>query len=70
MTANSSPATKETSVALLAEALAPRLAHELSQRVPANANGAAPTAQLLTLDELVARAPACEATADLEALAL
>jgi hypothetical protein len=41
---------------VLADALAPRLAQELSQRIP-TAAGPAPTARLLTLDQLVAQLP-------------
>jgi hypothetical protein len=41
----------------LAEALAPRLAAELSTRLHAPTDEAAPTARLLTLDQLVAELP-------------
>jgi hypothetical protein len=51
------PAAKQASVALLVDALAPRLAAELSLRVPTAPNGDAPPARLLTLDELVAQLP-------------
>ncbi len=53
------PPDAESSEALdrLAEMLAPRLAHELSTRMPAPAGEQAATARLLTLDELVAQLP-------------
>lgn len=45
-------------VTVLAEALAPRIAEELSSRIPrATIPETAPTARLLTLDELVAELP-------------
>jgi len=45
-------------VTVLVDALAPRLAEELSSRIPATATPEpAPTARLLTLDELVAELP-------------
>jgi hypothetical protein len=55
----SSKASREpTPVTVLAEALAPRLAQELSSRISrATIPEAAPTARLLTLDELVAELP-------------
>ncbi len=47
-----------TAVTVLAEALAPRLAEELSNRIPRTAVSArSETACLLTLDELVAELP-------------
>ena len=46
-----------TSVALLAEALAPRLAQELALRAPPSTAAASPTSRLLTLDELVSELP-------------
>jgi hypothetical protein len=52
-----SPKARQPSVALLADALAPRLAAELSQRVPTAPNAGQPSARLLTLDELVAQLP-------------
>jgi ABC-type branched-subunit amino acid transport system ATPase component len=52
------PAAEPGVVAVLAEALAPRLAEELSQRFLPTAGAAlATTARLLTLDELVAELP-------------
>ena len=54
---------------MLADALAPRLAEELANRLPAPR--AVPTAaRLLTLDQLIAELPPAQAAADLEALAL
>ena len=44
-------------VAVLAEALAPRLAAELAARTPGAAGHEAATARLLTLDQLVAELP-------------
>jgi hypothetical protein len=44
-------------LAELAAALAPRLADELSARIPARPQQASETARLLTLDELVAELP-------------
>ena len=44
-------------LARLADALAPRLAAELSARLPAPAGEQATAAKLLTLDELVAQLP-------------
>jgi hypothetical protein len=44
-------------VTVLADALAPRLAEELSHRIPPRASELATTARLLTLDELVAQLP-------------
>ena len=52
---SSSPA--PSAVALLAEALAPRLAQELSTRIPAAPDPRAASARLLTLDQLVAELP-------------
>ncbi len=47
-----------TAVTVLAEALAPRLAEELSNRIPRTAvSERSETARLLTLDELVAELP-------------
>jgi hypothetical protein len=54
--ANSS-AEGSADVALLAEALAPRLADELSARMRTPSGPEAATARLLTLDELVAELP-------------
>jgi hypothetical protein len=57
----SEPAAGPEPVAILADALAPRLAEELSSRVPAAATpGPAATARLLTLDELVAELPSAK----------
>jgi hypothetical protein len=56
----SPPAGRQPSVALLADALAPRLAAELSLRITTAPNGDAPNARLLTLDELVAQLPAAK----------
>jgi hypothetical protein len=50
------PDRKAEAVSVLAEALAPRLAQELSQRIPSSSEPA-PTARLLTLDQLVAQLP-------------
>jgi hypothetical protein len=52
------PAAEPEAVAVLAEALAPRLAEELSHRIPPT-DGAefATTTRLLTLDQLVAELP-------------
>jgi hypothetical protein len=44
-------------VSMLADALAPRLAEELSHRIPVRASEPVPTARLMTLDELVAELP-------------
>jgi hypothetical protein len=44
-------------VVALADALAPRLAEELSRRIPSHVSEASTPAQLLTLDELVAELP-------------
>jgi hypothetical protein len=46
-----------SAVARLAEALAPRLAEELTTRLPTPADLETPTARLLTLDQLVAELP-------------
>jgi hypothetical protein len=51
------PVGTRSSVVLLAEALAPRLAKELSMRTQVAATSDPPTARLLTLDELVAQLP-------------
>jgi len=54
----SEPAAEPEPVAVLVDALAPRLAEELSSRIPATATpNSAATARLLTLDELVAELP-------------
>jgi hypothetical protein len=54
----SEPAAEPEPVAVLADALAPRLAEELSSRIHAGATGdPAATARLLTLDQLVAVLP-------------
>ena len=53
--ARSSPT--PSAVALLAEALAPKLAQELSSRIPAPLDQAPSSARLLTLDQLVAELP-------------
>jgi hypothetical protein len=54
----SEPAAQPEPVAVLVDALAPRLAEELSSRIPATATpDPAATARLLTLDELVAELP-------------
>ena len=54
----SAPAAAPEPVAVLVDALAPRLAEELSSRIPATAiPDPAATARLLTLDELVAQLP-------------
>jgi hypothetical protein len=50
------PDRKTEAVSVLIEALAPRLAQELSQRIPPSSEPA-PTARLLTLDQLVAQLP-------------
>jgi hypothetical protein len=52
----SEPDGQVEAVSVLADALAPRLAQELSQRIP-TAVESAPTARLLTLDQLVAQLP-------------
>ncbi len=49
------PTAQAEPVAVLVDALAPRLAEELSSRIPATAT--AITARMLTLDELVAELP-------------
>ena len=46
-----------SAVALLAEALAPKLAQELSSRIPVPLDQAPASARLLTLDQLVAELP-------------
>ncbi|MGH3060445.1 MAG: hypothetical protein ACRDNA_03420 [Gaiellaceae bacterium] len=60
----SPPGDRETAgadgVARLADALAPRLAAELSSRLPAPTVEQATPAKLLTLDELVAQLPAAK----------
>jgi hypothetical protein len=50
------PDGESEAVAVLADVLAPRLAQALSSRLPAPSE-AAPTARLLTLDQLVAELP-------------
>ncbi|MDQ3858466.1 MAG: hypothetical protein M3327_08485 [Actinomycetota bacterium] len=47
----------QTDLASLAAALAPRLADELTARIPAPPQRASETARLMTLDELVAELP-------------
>jgi hypothetical protein len=55
------PDVEPEAVAVLAEALAPRLAAELSHRIPPTASAeSATTARLLTLDQLVAELPAAK----------
>jgi hypothetical protein len=54
--AHSSPPPSEA-VAILADALAARVAHQLSSRSLASADGQAPTSTLLTLNQLVAELP-------------
>jgi hypothetical protein len=57
----SAPAAEPEPVAVLVDALAPRLAEELSSRIPATATpDVAGTARLLTLDELVAELPSAK----------
>jgi hypothetical protein len=51
------PNGEPAAVSVLADALAPRLAEELSSRIPRATIAAATTARLLTLDELVAELP-------------
>ena len=51
------PSSAPSTLTLLAEALAPRIANELSARMPASANLEAATPRLLTLDQLVAELP-------------
>jgi len=54
----SEPAEEPEPVTILADALAPKIAEELSHRIPpTSAPEAASTARLLTLDELVAELP-------------
>jgi len=53
----SEPGRDPRPVAVLAEALAPRLAEELSRRIPSRASEPSSTTRLLTLDELVAELP-------------
>jgi hypothetical protein len=54
----SGPAAEPEPVAVLVDALAPRLAEELSSRIPATATpDRGTTARMLTLDELVAELP-------------
>jgi hypothetical protein len=58
----SEPAAGPEPVAVLADALAPRLAAELTNRIPASAAAEpAATARLLTLDQLVAVLPPAKA---------
>ena len=52
---DSEPTAQSEPIAVLVDALAPRLAEELSSRIPATAT--AITARMLTLDELVAELP-------------
>jgi hypothetical protein len=57
----SEPAAEPEPVVILIDALAPRLAEELSSRIPATATPEpAATARLLTLDELVAELPSAK----------
>jgi hypothetical protein len=51
------PSPPPSAVALLAEALAPKLAHELSTRTPVASDRAPASTRLLTLDQLVAEFP-------------
>jgi len=51
------PAAPSEAVAVLADALAARVAQQLSSRSLASVNGDRPTANLLTLDQLVAELP-------------
>jgi hypothetical protein len=51
------PAAPSEAVAVLADALAARVAQQLSNRSVASANGETPTSRLLTLDQLVAELP-------------
>jgi hypothetical protein len=54
----SEPIAQSEPVAVLVDALAPRLAEELSSRIPSTATSdPATTARMLTLDELVAELP-------------
>jgi hypothetical protein len=53
----SAPTRDPGPVAVIADALAPRLAEELSHRIPSRASEPSSTARLLTLDELVAELP-------------
>ena len=53
----SEPTGASEPVAVLADALAPRLADELARRIPPRVTEASTTAHLLTLDELVAELP-------------
>ena len=56
--ADSAPAEEPEPVNVLADALAPRLAEELSHRLPAASAPAVPTAaRLLTLDQLISELP-------------
>lgn len=48
-------------VLVLADALAPRLAEELSRRLPQTPSGEATTARLLTLDQLITELPSAKA---------
>jgi hypothetical protein len=54
------PGGKSEAVTVLADALALRLAQELSQRIPPSRESS-PTTRLLTLDQLVAELPAAKA---------
>jgi hypothetical protein len=51
------PAAPSEAVAVLAEALAARVAQQLSSRSLVSASGETPTSRLLTLDQLVAELP-------------
>jgi hypothetical protein len=51
------PAASSEAVAVLAEALAARVAQQLSSRSLVSTNGQTPTSRLLTLDQLVAELP-------------
>jgi hypothetical protein len=59
LAADEQPSSPDTSIriAMLAEALAPRLAEHLSARIPPAVPARSETARLLTLDELVAEFP-------------
>jgi len=54
------PGNESEAVTVLADALALRLAQELSQRIP-RSHESSPTTRLLTLDQLVAELPAAKA---------
>ena len=55
--AGDTPAAPSEAVAILAEALAARVAQQLSSRSLTSTNRETPTAKLLTLDQLVAELP-------------